>query len=303
MDTQSPLREGYEKEPAPPIGLVESPYKQTYFEHKRLAFWRKPDIIDDVVAYSTNDTQHAYGPIKFGKFDKPLDNPFWGYQNKVDKETGVKDALNIRRGDTEKDVLIIGNRNSWHTGQYNTAEDKRKASMSFIHLMAIPTQRVFNSVSLPDATLITKMKQEFITSWPEIKTDAIEMQRIAMERAAVAGGNDKVPEQIQLDYEAMVKLAEELTVNDFVFGFHIAPDCSVPHLHMHIIAVKPGLRQFSTHEHDRKTVLIEDITPIVQQPLPLDGVIGAEKLTEDSEWTRRLLLGLVKPSVSPSANL
>ncbi|KAI0107660.1 hypothetical protein F4776DRAFT_421471 [Hypoxylon sp. NC0597] len=153
------------------------------------------------------------------------------------------------------DVLLIGNQSSFDVAQYPGEEGK--ASMSMIHILAIPRARLFNGVSLGRDTvgIIEEMISLFKSSWdnPEFRRKVVRHQRDAIERR---NNNKPDPEAYKEAVEHFLKLEAmiyDLTVDDFTFGLHLWPDNSVPHLHLHILATPGELRQYSTFEHDAKT--------------------------------------------------
>lgn len=60
-----------------------------------------------------------------------------------------------------------------------------------------------------------------------------------------------------------VKL-HSLMIDDFVFGFHAAPDASVGHLHMHVLSAPSEFRRYSTMAHDWKTIPANAVMDVIR---------------------------------------
>lgn len=58
--------------------------------------------------------------------------------------------------------------------------------------------------------------------------------------------------------------------SDFLLGFHVFPENSIGHLHMHVFPHRDYFREFSTKDYDYKTV-------------PLQAILDVEKEEEEEE--------------------
>lgn len=58
----------------------------------------------------------------------------------------------------------------------------------------------------------------------------------------------------------------ELNVEeDFLMGFHVFPDNSIGHLHMHVFPHGEGMREWSTREYDWKTVPLQAVLEVERE--------------------------------------
>ncbi|KAF9064645.1 hypothetical protein BDP27DRAFT_134456 [Rhodocollybia butyracea] len=138
--------------------------------------------------------------------------------------------------------------------------------MSYFHFFVIPTQKVYNIVSLTDSAIIHEMISHFKTFWAQPGAAQKCIDRINL---AVTEHVDQVLAHLDHEQKSMFnevvkdvrKYADECSVplrtlnaEDFVFGFHAMPDSSVGHLHMHVLPLSETFRRFSTDAHDVKTI-------------------------------------------------
>jgi hypothetical protein len=156
--------------------------------------------------------------------------------------------------------------------------------MSYIHLLAIPKDKVYNAVALEGVDIITEMKTHFEGFWasPGSLELCIEHNRQAlMNRKAVlvkeAAGDPKQiaaiesdMQQILADADNLATKAKELAITDFVFGYHAHPHHTVGHLHRHILAAPSEFRIRSTDAHDWKTIPEDAVLEVLQEEVSLD---------------------------------
>ncbi|KAI0379003.1 hypothetical protein F5Y04DRAFT_283373 [Hypomontagnella monticulosa] len=203
-------------------------------------FWSYPFTARDVGAYlSGNDLEYRFGR-QDEKWMKLKPKPPFSDWDEADPKT-------LRVGRT---AILILNRESFSVAQYGG--EPERAGMSFIHIMAIPIDNLFNGVSLTPATvgIIKESIQLFEETWEDMehRKEIVEKQVDAIKRRAE--GQEKAMDQ----YEELREMAMNLKVDDFAFGLHLWNEQSVPHLHLHIIAMTTEMREYSTKEHDKKTV-------------------------------------------------
>ncbi|KAK6820621.1 hypothetical protein PG987_015021 [Apiospora arundinis] len=253
------LNERYKQEW--PKGVYEGSFKgrQDRIKVQFADFWGNSKAQQDVNAYLRNDSNHP--------FPKPEDMPGWVKGQNVftnyDKPTLAED----------QDVMIIGNHASFDIAQY--PKKTSPAGMSMIHLLGLTKKSIYNGVSLNESNVdvIDKIIELFSSEWAELgfrkkvlnhqlnainrlKTEALdaakkadtEAQKHEAEALAIQGHK-----LAKLHWDELERDIEGLEVDDFEFGLHLYPDNSIPHFHMHIIAMRKGMRKYSTSKHDEKT--------------------------------------------------
>ncbi|KAI2617799.1 hypothetical protein GGR54DRAFT_197514 [Hypoxylon sp. NC1633] len=157
--------------------------------------------------------------------------------------------------DESPTAWLIGNRASFDVGQYK--EDSKKAGMSMVHLLAISKAPIYNAVALDrgNVSIIDEMIAMFREAWarPEIRMFVRHHQLERIREQAKVERNPSAFGAAMKHYRELERLIDGLTFDDFAFGFHLYPDHSINHLHMHIIANTLKCRQYSTTAHDSKT--------------------------------------------------
>lgn len=185
-----------------------------------------------------------------------------------------------------QDSYIIGNLASYDQRQYPPWFDPKfrpgestPAGQGFGHTLVISKKRVFNVVD-PDATandcaLLKEMKAHFISFWdtengiPKLLTrtrSAFEEQnkRLATKESTLDKYWKMLP-QWRSDYESLAEGFRKCKPTDFEFAFHAHPDNSVGHLHMHVFPKKLSLREFSSKQHDWKTIPLTAILEVEEE--------------------------------------
>ncbi|KAK8008673.1 hypothetical protein PG991_011224 [Apiospora marii] len=144
---------------------------------------------------------------------------------------------------SNKDVLIVGNFASFDIAQY--PGNSSPAGMSAVHLLGLTRERIYNGVSLPKEKihLLNDIKELFAESWT---------------------GNEEGHELAKKHYKELEEEIHRLKVENFKFGLHLFPDHSVGHFHMHIVAMTPEMRQWSTSKHDMKTKDVDEVREAIQ---------------------------------------
>ncbi|KAK4695067.1 hypothetical protein P7C71_g2618, partial [Lecanoromycetidae sp. Uapishka_2] len=173
------------------------------------------------------------------------------------------------------DSYIIGNLASYDQRQYPAWFDPKfqadvytPAGQGFGHTLVISRQRVFNVID-PDATandsaLLKEMKEHFIDFWKDENgipkllrrtKSAFDDQnnKLATKKSTLDKYYKSKPQWIS-DYESLAKQFQNCKPTDFEFAFHAHPDNSVGHLHMHVFPRNSNLREFSSKQHDWKTI-------------------------------------------------
>ncbi|XDG06338.1 hypothetical protein ABKA04_005953 [Annulohypoxylon sp. FPYF3050] len=194
-------------------------------------------LMSDARAYLLNEESHEYQMR-----DKSWPDPNNHFSNAEEKALAVG-----------PNVFLLGNKQSFSEGQY--PKEPRTPGMSMVHIFAISKVSYFNPVSMgPDeAQTFLDMIDFFKLQWElsGFRMSVLEHQKKAIEERSKTTkvGLDKARDQVK-ELESTI---HKLKFEDFAFGFHLWPDNSVPHLHMHIIAMPDEYRQHSTKFNDKKT--------------------------------------------------
>ncbi|KAI6091471.1 hypothetical protein F4821DRAFT_186139 [Hypoxylon rubiginosum] len=201
-------------------------------------FWSYETAAADVKAYHDKNTTHIY-PNR-PKWIKAA-TPFTEWKGNVFAES--------------ENALLVGNHASFDIGQYPGAP--QKAGMSSVHILGIPKAGIYNGVTLDSSnvSIIDEMIGLFKQNWPkpEFQEAVLLHQEARIETQNKAEPDSEAYEEA-INHQMELELAiDSLKVDDFTFGFHLYPDHSVGHLHMHIIATPAEYRQYSTDAHDEKT--------------------------------------------------
>jgi hypothetical protein len=147
------------------------------------------------------------------------------------------------------------------------------------------TATVYNIVSLENTELIQEMISHFHSFWSTPHAVQLSIERIQHSvdsrtnhvLKALDEAHPPSPELIK-EFNALMipvqKSTDELAaklhtlkIEDFVFGFHPAPDASIGHLHMHVLPAPVEFRQFSTDVHDWKTVPTKAVMEVIHEEI------------------------------------
>lgn len=162
---------------------------------------------------------------------------------------------------------VVGNIASYDGRQYS---EKDKQGQGFAHCLVIPKARVYNIVD-PAAckdgcALIKEMKKHFEDFWNGNnrhrllhQTYCVMYKRHTLAEKDIRGYDAN---KIVKDFWGIAKSFEKLTADDFTYGFHVYPYNSIGHLHMHVFPHRRTFRQWSTYEHDWKTVPLKAILDV-----------------------------------------
>ncbi|KAI0163300.1 hypothetical protein BJ166DRAFT_592110 [Pestalotiopsis sp. NC0098] len=248
--------------------------KEAKIRHDYSRFWLQPSAVADVEAYLSKNQQHQYSPT----YERPEK---WIRGNSHFREN------NLNRGEILAEneyAVILGNRSSFDASQYPGAPGQ--ASMSFIHVLGLSKQQIFNGVSLTQHTcgIIDDIIQLFESQWGysdhgnEFRDKVIGYQQKMFDRqeARVMAQNTQDGDQSSTEYQGPAEYPYELSykarglkAEHFNYGLHLWPEQSVGHLHIHIIARPEEMRQYSTYAHDHKTVDARDVRDFILEEGPM----------------------------------
>ncbi|KAL8726833.1 MAG: hypothetical protein Q9166_006449 [cf. Caloplaca sp. 2 TL-2023] len=178
---------------------------------------------------------------------------------------------------------IIGNTASYDGRQYPLAPTgKRPEGQGYCHTLVIPKTRIYNVVD-PDATtstcfILKEMCTHFLRFWAteEGKLAILTRARKAIEdrdNALINGNSERPSEYDNLTRNAVFKDFERKQhefmrlrgEDDFLFGFHVFPENSIGHLHMHVFPHDNSFREWSTKDYDYKTVPLQAILEVEEE--------------------------------------
>ena len=221
-------------------------------------FWQQGPAKADVEAYLNDTPNHEYGEAK-AYANNTSNHEIVPLKKWVQKGTPFTTLPKTNILAENEHCSIIGNRASFDIAQH--PDNPSGAGMSFIHLLAPSKARLYNGVSLNKDTVdvIDEAINLFKEQWrrPKFRRDVVEHQKRAIEEQYESGKNSKADKEGRSaalqHWKELAHQIENLRDDDFQFGLHLWPDHSVPHLHIHIIAMTNEMRQYSTTEHDAKT--------------------------------------------------
>ncbi|KAK7962366.1 uncharacterized protein PG986_003191 [Apiospora aurea] len=233
--------------------------KRPRIEEQFREFWEYDNAEQDAKAYLRNDQAYAYPK-----------RPKWVQGKTI--FTNFNDRNKILAEDEDGEVLISSNHASFDIAQY--PGNSSPAGMSMIHLLGLPKKSIYNGVSLEkdNVQVIDKIIDLFKSKWSDLdfRARVVKHQLDAIERqfkAADEKEKEKPEEETQksrrlakegfdlakLHHKELEARIKDLDVDGFQFGLHLYPDHSISHFHMHIVAIHPGMRKYSTSQHDEKT--------------------------------------------------
>lgn len=217
-------------------------------------FWKQPSAVADVEAYLYKNQHHQYSPTH----EWPEK---WIRGNSHFRENNLNQEEILAENDY---AVILGNRSSFDMAQY--PNEPGRAGMSFIHVLGLPKQQIFNGVSLTqdNCGIIDDIILLFETSWRDNqfrnKVIDYQLQMAGMNRQDVQTRNGRCAH--------LCRKAESLEPEDFNYGLHLWPEQSVGHLHIHIIARSMEMREYSTFAHDDKTVDAREVRDFILKEGP-----------------------------------
>ncbi|KAF9492932.1 hypothetical protein BDN71DRAFT_1163064 [Pleurotus eryngii] len=260
------------------------------FRRLRTEFWNTPSVIEELKAYEARNDDYEYKILK-GLVPKPLVGrvtnnvgPAWQTSDTFFTDFPEHNYPNRVLSSTEHSHIIC-NVACHDTRLYSSDIDPSSldntaaAGMSYMHLLVIPSSKVYNAISLSNTKLITEMKAHFLYFWNRDDSvnkvnraiyDAMERRHAGVVRAYQRNDDSTAPQRLALLDAVMeecrisaVDFANTLRMNmsstDVVFGFHSHPHHSVGHLHMHVLLSDPQFRTYSTLAHDWKTLSFEAV--------------------------------------------
>ncbi|KAL4256014.1 hypothetical protein AB1N83_012494, partial [Pleurotus pulmonarius] len=146
------------------------------FRRLRAEFWNIPGVYDELQAYETRDDNYKYQILK-GLVPAPL---VGSVTTEVEPAWRTSDTFftDFPEHNVPKRVLsstkhshIICNVACHDTRLYasdidpSSSDKTAAAGMSYMHLLVIPSSKVYNAVALPNAALITEMRAHFEDFW------------------------------------------------------------------------------------------------------------------------------------------
>ncbi|KAL9032214.1 MAG: hypothetical protein Q9180_006627 [Flavoplaca navasiana] len=242
-----------------------APNEQSYQQHKdnyrqqRDAFLADPRALPELEAWRKRDNDYDYQLLY---------------------EYNVHNAPHLILSESEHSY-IIGNKASYDGRQYPLPPNaKRPEGQGYCHTLVIPKTRIYNVVdplaTENDCFVLKELYEHFQRFW--LANSSIN-RRLILHRArkalderdtALVNGKtprppeytDSVRNAIFADFERMQYDFQVLKISDFLFGFHVFPDNSIGHLHMHVFPHNSRFREYSTRTYDHKTVPLQAILDV-----------------------------------------
>ncbi|KAL8993626.1 MAG: hypothetical protein Q9169_006201 [Polycauliona sp. 2 TL-2023] len=276
-----------------------APTKQRYQEHKdayrrqRNSFRSDPRALPELEAWRKGDDSFDYqllnqsgkAFIPPGLIGKGLDGlKPWAKSDTFFSEYALHNPSALILSETDHSY-IIGNNASHDGRQYPLAvTEKRPEGQGYCHTLVIPKPRVYNAVD-PLATegncfILRELREHFLAYWSNQtnRQAMLDRARKALEdRDAILinGKATRPPEYTNAvrtavfsDFGNMEAEFKRLSSSsDFLFGFHVFPENSIGHLHMHVFPFHDSYRQFSTRDYDYKTVPLQAILDVEQEDM------------------------------------
>ncbi|KAF9492956.1 hypothetical protein BDN71DRAFT_1509055 [Pleurotus eryngii] len=260
-------------------------YNINRFRHLRSEFLRIAGVHEELDAYGARDSQYAY-QILSGLVPMPLVGkvtngvgPAWQMSDTFFTDFPDHNAPDRVLSSTNGSYIICNvacyDKRLYSSDIDPSSTDRSAAAgMSYMHLLVIPSSKLYNAVALSDSDAITEMRAHFLDFWDRdgsiskiinaIHT-AMERRYADVARAYQMNNSSTASERIaRLDVvmsgcrRSAANFANMLRASknnaDLVFGFHPHPHHSVGHLHMHVLLHDLEFRKYSTLEHDWKTI-------------------------------------------------
>jgi len=137
------------------------------------------------------------------------------------------------------------------------------ASMSVVHLLACPNERIYNAVSLlpSDVELLKHMKDTVtrLMDQPFDETDPNNFKNKCITALDAKMKTQNLGTELALRYAADIETFKNTGGSQMRFYFHVHPNHSVGHLHMHCL--ENNLRTSYIHEH--KNTSYDDIVSVL----------------------------------------
>lgn len=228
--------------------------KRNQIQQQYDEFWKHKSARADVDAYLQGNEDHRYNKNEL---------PRWVEKNNC--FTNPKNTI-LAMND---DCFIFGNRASFDVVQYPNSP--KTAGMSFIHLLAVSRDRIYNGVSLnrQNVYVLKNMINLFEKSWMngDFREAVVEHQRLSIKQDSPKTTEDEERYEIaRRHFKQLERSVDTLKVKDFQYGLHLYPDHSVSHLHLHIVAMRDDMRKYSTTEHDLKTKDAHEVLEVIGGP-------------------------------------
>lgn len=168
------------------------------------------------------------------------------------------------------DFVLIININSPYKELYDT--DETEAGMGFVHLLALPKQRIYN--------IVTTNKDNFterIKLWKKMRDTVNDLFKNEDERTKVCRVVQQLIQKAGKDRYNIVKTQFQNHAIDFIdnggsfeYFFHAHPDHSIGYLHMHCV-LSGDKEEFRTSRlHDHKSIPLD----VVLKYTPPESQLG-----------------------------
>ncbi|KAL8783476.1 MAG: hypothetical protein Q9213_004613 [Squamulea squamosa] len=279
-----------------------APTEERYQEHKkhyrrqRDTFRSDPRALPELEAWRKRDTTMSYQLLNFsGKAfvpsalvgrDCPPHQPF-GKADTFFSEYALHNDESLILSESNHSY-IIGNLASYDARQYPLAPtEKRPEGQGYCHTLVIPKARIYNVVD-PAATdehcfILQELRIHFLQFWAtdygkqailsRAKKALDDRDRTLLNPPPGDGRGQRPPEYtmavrgaVFADFERLqrefIRLKGE---EDFLFGFHVFPDNSIGHLHMHVFPHDNSFRVHSTKDYDYKTIPLQAILDVEEE--------------------------------------
>ncbi|KAL8850413.1 MAG: hypothetical protein Q9221_004645 [Calogaya cf. arnoldii] len=187
---------------------------------------------------------------------------------------------------------IIGNNASYDARQYPLPPtDKRPEGQGYCHTLVIPKERVYNAAD-PKATendcfVLKELRDHFIKFWSRDSNKHAMLARaeqVLENRHNILTQSDQqrsveytpdVARKVMDDFGFLQHEFLKLDAENFIFGFHVYPENSIGHLHMHVFPIEAMFRWCSTRTYDYKTVPLQAILDVEEEDRRMtDGIIN-----------------------------
>ncbi|KAL8710759.1 MAG: hypothetical protein Q9220_004777 [cf. Caloplaca sp. 1 TL-2023] len=265
-----------------PLDTWGSPKKhQDHYRMMRDSFQSNPLSSSELAAWRSRDNHYNYHLLNIGKSfipskligtiqpGAPKNALPWSRSDTFFSEYLAHNDPNLVLSQTPHSY-IIGNEASYDRRHYpcRAITEKRPEGQGFGHLLIIPKSRIYNIVD-PAATanncfILHEMRSHFHHFWEESASGpASALQRArdsfvtavskmsTAEKSTYQLTRNDIEQYFDASGEEFVRLKAE---EDFMMGFHVFPENTIGHLHMHVFPVRDSLRCWSTRDYDYKTV-------------------------------------------------
>jgi len=186
---------------------------------------------------------------------------------------------------TTPDFFILSNAQSPFPDHYPTTQKGHAASASLFHLLVIPTRRIYNAVTLSpeNRKLLEDMESEAHRFVSFNLNKILTASKLEMIKKLIFFGRQA---EVQSQCARFDDVARDFSSETphLGFFFHVHPDHSVGHLHMHVFPLNDAVR--TNREHDGKccpvaSVIVSSSSSSSSTPSygPPEGVVDSGYVT------------------------